>query len=404
MTTDFNTLSHPMLGGPLLADVSSWPLHNLWYSGKGGATYSGESDLAFMLILYYSIAWFILLMGLMVYFVLKYRRREGQPAPVSPAHSTKIEIAWTVLPSLTLVAMFLLGFKGYSDMLVPKQGGIDIDLIGRKWSWTMNYANGAGSTHSANAGLVSSKKVPIYFVPDDTPVRLRMISEDVMHSFWVPDFRAKIDVMPNRYTKYWFQSEKLDAADTSAKRMTEYADPKNPWNFLQNVPYNDHYIMCAEYCGDFHSEMTAVLRVIPRDKFHEWTLKADSAEPPYLRGKKLYENNCSTCHSIDGSSRTGPSWKNMYGATHTMSGGKQVKVDDDYIRESIWTPQAKVVAGYEGVQMTAFKFEEKNIAALIAFMKSEFVHEKWAEVGGVNKEGKTAAELGAAPAKTEEKK
>lgn len=393
MTTLTDTAAHLTT---LLGDTSKWPGHNIWYSGKGGATYSEDSDFAFMTIMYYSVLWFVVLMGLMGYFVIKYRRRAGQPAPVSPSHSTKIEIAWTVIPSLTLVAMFILGFRGYTNMLVPENSsGLDIDLVARKWSWTMTYPNGAGSSINEVPNIVAAKEVPVFFMPEDTPVRMRMISQDVMHSFWVPDFRAKIDVMPNRYTKYWFRAEKLDTA--SAKRITNYADPASPWHFLQDTPYVDHYIMCAEYCGDFHSEMTAVIRVIPKDKFREWSLKADSAEPPAVRGKKLYENNCATCHSIDGSAKTGPSWKNIFGATHTMEGGASVVVNEDYVRESIWNPQAKIVAGYKGVLMTSFAgMDEKNIAAIIAFMKSEWVHEKWAEIGGADKQGKPAG--GAAPA------
>jgi cytochrome c oxidase subunit 2 len=376
------TVNDMMMPNQILADASTWPFFNFWFRSASGSTYGDESDVAFMFILYTAIFWFVLLMGLMFYFVWKYRRRPGMPAPVSPAHNTNIEIAWTVGPSLLLVVMFVLGFKGYSDMLVPKGGGMDIDLIGQKWSWTMNYPTGASATHATDPNVLSSKPVPIYFVPESTPVRLKMISKDVMHSFWVPDFRAKIDVMPNRYTKYWFESAKIPA---NAKTMLKDANPA--WSFLDGTPYVDHWVFCAEYCGDFHSEMAAIIRVIPKDKFEEWVAKSDAAEAPAARGKKLWERNCISCHSIDGTRGTGPSWKNIYRATHTMSGGKQVVADDDYIRESIWYPQAKTVAGYEGVAMTSYLgvLDDKAINSIIAFMKSEWVADNWQQIGGVNK-------------------
>lgn len=391
--------SMTLLSSRFLADASTWPLHDLVYRGKGAASYSAASDEAFMFILYQSIIWFVVLMGLMVFFVFKYRRREGRPAPVSPSHSTKIELAWTIFPSLLLVVMFIMGFKGYRDMVVPKGGGLDVDLIGQKWSWTMTYANGAGSTHLTKPGVLASKPVPVYYVPEGTPIRLKMISKDVMHSFYVPDFRTKFDVLPNRYTKFWFETEMVSASP-NARTLSDIEVPEPGFAHLKGTPYVDHWVFCAEYCGDFHSEMAAVIRVLPKDKFEWWFANADKALPPAQQGQKIYENNCAACHSIDGSGRTGPTWKNLYGKTETLSGGKQVKVDDDYLRESIWYPTAKVVAGFEGIQMTSFLgvLDDPKINALIAFMKSEWCAENWKELGGVSKDWKSAAEAdGAKP-------
>lgn len=405
MVNDMTILSNAVPTGfpaMILGDVSSWPFFKTWLRNPTGSTYGTGTDVAFMFILYLSIFWFVLLMGLMFYFTWKYRRREGVATPVSPAHNTNIEIAWTVGPSLLLVVLFVMGFKGYSDIMVPKSGALEIDLIGQKWSWTLNYPTGASATHATAANVLSSKPVPVYFIPEGTPVRMKMVSKDVMHSFFVPDFRSKIDVMPNRYTTYWFESQKIPEG---ANRMEKDVNPA--WSFMDGTPHVDHWVFCAEYCGDFHSEMAAIIRVIPKAKFEEWVAKSDSAEAPAARGKKLWERNCISCHSIDGSKGTGPSWKNIYGATHTMSGGKQVKVDDDYIRESIWYPQAKTVAGFEGVQMTSYLgvLDDKSINAIVAFMKSEHVASNWKDMGGVNKafEGeKPAAKPGDAMAKPED--
>lgn len=368
----------------VLADndaVASWPLHDWWYLGKGGASYSHWSDWAFMGILYLSIAWFVVLMGLMFYFVVKYRRVEGKPAPVSAAHNSKLEVAWTVIPTLMLVVMFIVGFKGYAEMMVPRTDGMEIDVVAQKWSWTFNYRDGNSSTENLPANELSSQSVPIYYVPESTAVRLKMISKDVMHSFWVPDFRTKIDVMPNRYTTYWFDTAKVPS---DAKKLrfppieVRGEEPKpNVFAALDGVPYVDHWVFCAEYCGDFHSEMVAVIRVLPKDKYEWWAANASSALPLDQQGQKLYLNNCATCHSIkEGQKLTGPSWYDLYGAkNHALEDGV-VDVDDNYIRESILNPGKRYAKGYKGVVMTSFagSLDERKINAIIAYMKTLSKH------------------------------
>ncbi len=353
---------------------ASIPLHSWWYKGPGGSSYSDASDFAFMTIFWYSVVWFVALFAITTYFVVKYRRKEGQASEVSPQHNTKIELIWTVLPSLTLVVMFVMGFRGYSDMLVPKGGGLDCDLLAQKWSWSLKYPTGGSNTESLKANELASTTVPIYYFPEETPVKLRLISKDVMHALWVPDFRAKVDILPNRYTKFWFESGKIPAG---AKTLM-FADITDPFHFLDGVPYVDHAIHCAEYCGDFHSDMAAVIRIIPKDAFAEWLKKGDAALPPVQRGQKIWETNCQTCHSIDGTLRTGPSWKDLFGRTETMTDGSTVVVDDNYTRESIYEPQKRIVGGFGGVIMPTFAgaLDADQINALIAYMKSISVNAK----------------------------
>ncbi len=357
-------------------DASTWPLHDLVFGDRANASYAHSSDAAFMFILYVSILSFILVMGATVYFVVKYRRIPGKPAELSPHHNSRLEVTWTVIPTIVFVAMFIVGFKGYTDMLVPKQGGIEADLIAAKWSWTVKYSNGMSNTAVMPSNKFLAQPVPVYYMPAETPVRLKMISKDVMHSFWVPDFRLKIDVLPNRYTKFWFETGSIpEKADT-----LEF-DPASPWAPLNGTPYVDHWVFCAEYCGDLHSEMGAIIRVIPKDKFQWWLANAGSADPPDIRGERLWQNNCISCHSIDGSLKTGPSWKNIWGATHTMTDGSKIVVDENYLREAILNPNAKIVAGYAAGQMPSFAgvLNEQQIADLIAFMKSSKVTQPAAE-------------------------
>ncbi|MEK6703882.1 MAG: c-type cytochrome, partial [Planctomycetota bacterium] len=157
-----------------------------------------------------------------------------------------------------------------------------------------------------------------------------------------------------------------------------FADITDPFHFLDGVPYVDHAIHCAEYCGDFHSDMAAVIRIIPKDAFAEWLKKGDAALPPVQRGQKIWETNCQTCHSIDGTLRTGPSWKDLFGRTETMTDGSTVVVDDNYTRESIYEPQKRIVGGFGGVIMPTFAgaLDADQINALIAYMKSISVNAK----------------------------
>ncbi len=359
----------------LLADNpgAAIPLHSWWFNGPGASSYSDAGDWAFMTIFWYSVAWFIALFVATTYLAVKYRRRPGQAAQISPHHNSRLELIWTVLPSLTLVVMFVMGFRGYADMLVPKGGGLECDLLAQKWSWTIKYPTGGSNTETLGANKLAFTSVPIYYFPEETPIKLRMLSKDVLHSFWVPDFRTKLDVMPNRYTKYWFETEKVPAG----AQTLQFSEVTDPFHFMDGVPYVDHSIFCAEYCGDLHSAMAAVIRIIPKDAFAEWMKKGDAALPPAERGKKIWEGNCQSCHSIDGSIKTGPSWKDLFGRIETMTNGDKITVDENYIRESIYEPAKRIVAGFpNSMPSQAGLLDVDQVNAIIAYMKSKPINTK----------------------------
>jgi cytochrome c oxidase subunit 2 len=149
----------------------------------------------------------------------------------------------------------------------------------------------------------------------------------VIHSFWVPDFRCKFDVFPNRYTSTWFKATKIRPGKTLPKDQD--------WGKWAGTPYEDHWVFCAEYCGASHSDMYAILRVVPYDVFLK--ILADWGEPrgePWEKGKFLWKSKgCYSCHSIDGSKVVGPTWKNMYGYPVELSDGRTLTVDENYIRK-----------------------------------------------------------------------
>ncbi|MBL9002200.1 MAG: cytochrome c oxidase subunit II [Phycisphaerae bacterium] len=349
-------------------------MHNWYFLSEGASESARDTDDMFMWLWWFCLIWFVFLMGLMGYWTLKYLRKRGTIAPRSTHHNTPLEIAWTVIPTLFLVYIFFRGFFGYMDKVVSPGEALEINLTGSKWSWAMLYPNGAESTETTRVGAVD---VPVFYMPAEVPIRLRMNSTDVMHAFWVPDLRTKQDVLPNRYTTLWFKANSPPAdAKTMPASALEAAGGKVKFiEDLAGVPYTDHIVFCAEYCGDQHSEMAAVLRVVPEDAWNRW-LAVIAEGTGTLRdiGEATFKTKCATCHTIDGTRSTGPSWKNLYGYDRPLVGGKVIKGDDpdafyNYIVESIKEPGKEIADTYKN-QMSIIPLKEKQIIALIEYMKS----------------------------------
>ena len=335
------------------------------------------SDGLFLMITWFSIFFFVVLMGLMVYFTIKYRRRPGVPAQPSPHHNTLLEVFWTVVPSSSMLVMFVLGFSGYAKKVVSPDNALELHIQGMKWSWVATYPNGATSPETQalskavdaeNHIVTEGKQYPIFYIPEDTDVKLRMQSRDVIHSFWIPEFRTKMDVVPNRYTGYGFHTPKLGGNDTYIHQETGQA-----------MPGRDMWIFCAEYCGDDHSRMAATLRVVPREvydqKMAEWGVKLS----PVDAGKKIWTQVCSSCHQIDGTRLVGPTWNSTknsdgqfgYGYEVALEDGTSVMRDPNYYRESILDPNAKIVKGFAPA-MTSYQgiLSDEDIDNVIAFIQS----------------------------------
>jgi len=297
------------------------------------STTAAHVDRAFYFVLYLSIFFFLLIAVLMVVFVVRYRARPGVGPGEAPSHNTPLEVTWTVIPLLLVIVIFYLGFKGYMDMRLPPRDAYEIEVVAQKWQWLFKYPS----------GHVDSE----LHVPAGQAVRLLMQSRDVIHSLFIPDFRVKMDVVPGRYTKTWFQAK----------------DP------------GQHLLLCTEYCGTGHSDMTTTVVVHKPGEFEKWLADADKfAEdmPPAERGALIYRRQgCQGCHSIDGTAKTGPSFKGIYGQTHNFSNAPPTVVDENYIRESILEPSAKIRAGYPN-KMNSFKGQltDEQISDLIAFIKS----------------------------------
>jgi cytochrome c oxidase subunit II len=373
-------------------------LSDFWFRlnfrGRGHSTIAHESDWLFFWIYLISTFFFILLMGLMFYFMFKYRRRPGVAPERSRSHNTFLELSWSVIPTILLVWMFFEGFWGYANAVVPPANAPELVVQGSQWKWTVTYPNGAVSTEESHE--MGALPAPIFVVAENQPYTMRMYSIDVIHSFWIPDFRVKFDVFPNRYTTLWFQPQRPDDFDPSTLKtlMRDVRDDKGnpvrdaagnvlrePWRGKDGSPYSysDHWVFCAEYCGSNHSEMLAVCRVVSAEAYD--AILADWAEPrgdPPVVGEKLYKiKGCNSCHSVDGSRNVGPSWKDLYGKTETFSDGSTALVEPNYLRESILEPGKKIVATYPN-QMQSYqnRINEQQLEAIFAYMRTISIHAK----------------------------
>jgi cytochrome c oxidase subunit 2 len=347
--------------------------HQLWFGarthgtdrvGGGGLAATAQSDFLFMAIFWISMVSFVFLMGLMAIFTVKYRRRPGVAGQRSAAHNTPLELTWTVVPLIVLVWIFFEGFWGYIGGQTGGSLPEEINLQAQKWAWSMTYPNGAASPEQV---LIGPAKQPVFVAPAGRPVLLKMHSIDVIHSFWVPDFRWKQDVFPNRYTAFAFETPPLETLDPAILTTAKHTD---------GTPYTciEHYIFCAEYCGDNHSEMAGILRIVsPSDYVKIVTDWAKPTGAPHERGEKwAIIKGCVSCHSgADGSTKTGPTWKDLFGHEVQLEGGGTVVADENYIRESVYIPAAKIVKGFPN-QMVSFQGQvnEEQLSDLIAYMKS----------------------------------
>jgi len=305
----------------------------------GGSTISGSVDSLFYFIFWASVFFFLLVVGLTVYFIVKYRRRGDEEAQSHIAQNLKLEIIWTTVPIILVAIVFVWGFKTFMKMQVAPKDAIEIKVTARQWMWMFDYPNGSNSINEV-------------VVPVDQPVKMLMSSEDVIHSFYVPQFRVKQDVLPNRYTVVWFQ----------AKREGQY----------------DLY--CAEFCGKGHSEMRGKVRVVSAEKYQQYLEgggqsgeeQGGGGQSLASLGKQLYQSRaCNTCHTVDGSPSVGPTWKNAFGHTVEFQDGSSTTIDENYIRQSILEPKAKIVKGFQPV-MPTFQgiLNDRQIDGLVAYIKS----------------------------------
>ena len=303
-------------------------------------------DQTFDLILWVNYLYGVPIFLLLFYFAWKFRRKGSADAPESPHHGFLLEVTWTVIPTIMVVGIFFQGFVQYIGLTTMPEDPYEIQVYAKKWDWTFKYPGGVETAE--------------LHIPGGRPVLLKMRSADVMHSLYIPAFRVKMDVIPGRFTEMWFEPFEVSGDD-----------PETP-TVETNVP-TEYDLFCTEYCGTGHSSMITKVYVHNAGQFDKWlTDEASIADyvPPCQYGSILWEQKCKSCHSNDGTAGTGPTWKGTWGTEVETSAGV-VKVDENYLRESILYPNAKVRKGYNGVMPTFMnQLDEKQLDAIIAYHRS----------------------------------
>ena len=272
----------------------------------------------------------ILVCVLVVYFAAKYRTDNPMAIGAPITGSIPLELAWSVIPLLISVVIFVWASQVFFDIYRPPDQTLNIYATGKRWMWKFQHLDGKAEINELH-------------VPVGRPVKVTFTSEDVLHSLYFNSFRVKADAIPGRYSSVWFEATKL----------------------------GDYHIFCAEYCGTRHSAMVGTVHVMEPAAYQAWLSGSGGGGTLASRGERLFsELACNTCHVTDGSGR-GPSLHNKFGTQEQLANGSTVHIDESYVRESILTPQTKVVAGYQPV-MPTFQglVNEENVMALIEYVKS----------------------------------
>lgn len=295
------------------------------------STHAPRVDLLYFFLLGMAAFFTVLIAALIIYFSIKYRRGNTKvDRTPSRSHPLRMEIAWMVVPFVISMVIFGWGTTLYFSAYRPPAGALEVRVVAKQWMWKFQHASGR-------------REINTLHVPLGQPVKLTMISEDVIHSLYVPAFRIKRDVLPGRYSDCWFE----------ATRTGEF------------------HLFCAEYCGTNHSRMTGSVVVLEPSEFETW-LGGGRNELPAVAGKRLFEDlRCVTCHQPDSGTARCPPVVGLFGHDVKLVDGTTVTADEDYLRESILRPSAKVVAGFQPL-MPSFdgQVDEEQLIQLIAYIKS----------------------------------
>jgi cytochrome c oxidase subunit 2 len=287
-------------------------------------------DALYFYLIIVSVFFTLLIAFSILYFAIKYRRRSESELPHGIEGSMKLEIAWSVIPLVIAMSFFFWGASVFFAINRPPNDAIEVSVVGKQWMWKFQHADG-------------QREINELHVPLGRPVKLTMASEDVIHSFYVPAFRVKRDVLPGRVATTWFEATKTGR----------------------------YHLFCAEYCGTKHSGMIGWLEVMDPVAFQAWLAGGAGSESLASAGSKLFaQHACNTCHRPDSLAR-GPNLEGLFGKPVTLQDGRTVVADESYIRESIVTPNAKVVAGFQPI-MPTFQglIAEEGLLQLVAYVKS----------------------------------
>ena len=303
---------------------------------SGASNFVEAVDLSFYVIFGISIFFMVAITAVMIYFVIRYNKNRHPKADTSIEGSVKLELVWTIIPTILVLVMFYFGWAGFTPMRDVPDDAIPVKAIARMWSWTFEYENG--------------KKSDKLIVPKDKPVKIDLVSVDVVHSFYVPAFRVKEDVVPGRNNFLWFTA----------------------------LEYGSYDLFCAEYCGLRHAYMLTTVEVVKDEEWVEWmkTPEGDSELDKVAAGFNVIKmNGCVACHSTDGTKLVGNSFKGIWAERRNVivdGETKEAIVGADYIRKSLYEPNAEVVEGFPQGMMPSYEgmISDEELTQIIEYIKS----------------------------------
>jgi cytochrome c oxidase subunit 2 len=295
------------------------------------STFSWKVDAVYFYLSGITLFFTLLISAILIFFVLRYRRRSPYEIPRPIAGSHKLETLWSVIPFLIAMTIFGWASKVYFEQYSPPQNAVEVYVVGKQWMWKIQHSTG-------------QREINELHVPIGRKIKLIMTSEDVIHSFFVPAFRMKADVVPGKYTMQWFEATKTGT----------------------------YHLFCAEYCGMNHSGMIGSVVVMESREFDNWLSGNAGNTTPAVAGQQLFQTlGCVSCHGANGEGGRGPTLAGLFGRDVRLGNGQTVRADEAYIRESILNPQAKLVEGF-GPIMPTFQGQvsEDQLVQLLAFIKS----------------------------------
>jgi cytochrome c oxidase subunit 2 len=287
-----------------------------------------DVDLLYVFLVGVSIFFSVLIAFLLIYFAVRYRRRTNDAVGVPIHGSTHLEIAWSVIPLLIALAAFFWGAKVFFRISRPPANAVEYYGVGKQWMWKFQHPDG-------------TREINNLHVPVGQPIKMTLTSEDVIHDFYVPAFRVKMDVLPGRYTTAWFEATKTGA----------------------------FHLFCAEYCGTEHARMGGWVIVLEPHEYEEW-LAGARGENRLGSAEELFERYaCNSCHRDDTSARA-PKLAGLFGRDVRLVDGGTVQADENYLLESIFDPNAKIVEGYKPIMPTfRGQMSQEEALALVRYIR-----------------------------------
>jgi cytochrome c oxidase subunit II len=298
---------------------------------ESASTESSRVDALYFYLSGVTIFFSLLIAAVVTFFVIRYRRRTPFEIPRPIAGSHTLETVWSVIPFVIAMSFFVWGTGLYFRQYRPPKDAVEVYVVGKQWMWKFQHTTG-------------QREINELHVPVGRKIKLIMTSEDVIHDVFIPAFRIKADVLPGRYTSEWFEATKPGR----------------------------YHLFCAEYCGMNHSGMGGWIVVMEPTQFDNWLSGNAGGQSTATSGQQLFQTlGCASCHGNSGEGGRGPALLGVFNSQVQLSTGQTTRADESYIRESILTPQAKLVAGY-GPIMPTFQgvVNEEQMVQLIAYIKS----------------------------------